>query len=214
MPADPAAIASPPLGRRERNKQRVKERIYTAAISLFTEKGVDRTTIEDIAERADVARGTFVNHFKHKEELITTWSKQRQARFEAKLGKRQDDGIDVACSLRSCIAALAEVNEEDRQVNGIMLIAWVRAGLPVSESPHTADLFADVIRSGIESGQIAPDVNAMQVGHLLRDAYLGVLFRWCRDGIPEDVKASLTAELNRILDIVLLGILESAQREG
>src|SRR5450756_985347 len=111
--------------------RRMKEHIYTTALSLFIEKGFEKTTIEEIAERADVARGTFVNHFQHKDELITTWSKQRQTRLEEKLQKSRREDDDVPTALRRCIAALAEINEEDRELNGVMLTAWVRAG-PVS----------------------------------------------------------------------------------
>ncbi|MYV89340.1 TetR family transcriptional regulator, partial [Streptomyces sp. SID1034] len=47
----------------------MRGRIFSAALSLFAEKGFEQTTIDDITERADVARGTFFNHFQHKEEL-------------------------------------------------------------------------------------------------------------------------------------------------
>ncbi|WP_032761476.1 helix-turn-helix domain-containing protein, partial [Streptomyces alboviridis] len=76
---DSCATEPPPqVSRRERNKRRVRERLYSAAIELIVEKGYDHTSIEEIAERADVARGTFFNYFQRKEDIITEWGERRR----------------------------------------------------------------------------------------------------------------------------------------
>ncbi|PZT71157.1 hypothetical protein DN402_02720 [Streptomyces sp. SW4] len=72
-----------PLGRRERNKIKIKERLYAAALELFAERGYEQTSVDEIAERADVARGTFFNHFQRKEDLISTWGERRRERLVA-----------------------------------------------------------------------------------------------------------------------------------
>lgn len=48
----------------------VRERLVDAAFALFGERGFDRTTVEDIAERAGVGRTTFFRHFGSKEHVI------------------------------------------------------------------------------------------------------------------------------------------------
>ena len=55
-----------PLGRRERKKLETRQRISTAAFALFVERGYEATTVEAIAERADVAKGTVFNYFPQK----------------------------------------------------------------------------------------------------------------------------------------------------
>jgi AcrR family transcriptional regulator len=57
------------LGRRERKRQAVHQNLLDAASRLFAERGVARTTVDDIAEAADVARQTVFNHFPYKEAL-------------------------------------------------------------------------------------------------------------------------------------------------
>lgn len=56
--------------RRQRKKEQTKENIYKAALELFLAKGYDQTTIEDITEKADVAKGTFFNHFPSKDAIL------------------------------------------------------------------------------------------------------------------------------------------------
>ncbi|MGW2919483.1 TetR/AcrR family transcriptional regulator [Streptomyces angustmyceticus] len=195
--------------RRERNKQRMRARIFSAALSLFAEKGFEQTKVDDITERADVARGTFFNHFQHKEELVTAWSSQRQSRFEEKLRRETRTDDDLSVALGRCMTALVEVNEEEREpgLNRVMLTSWVRAGLPITEPPRTAEVFADVIRTWVADGKIRSGVDPMQVGHLLRDAYLGALFRWCRGDLMGE---GLATELQRILDFLLPSIVSDS----
>ena len=48
---------------------RKKNKLLSAAFSLFIEKGVKNTTIQDIVDRAGVAKGTFYLYFKDKDDL-------------------------------------------------------------------------------------------------------------------------------------------------
>ena len=51
------------LRRRAETATATRDRIIDAAVALYRERGVAGTTIQAIAEQADVARGTVVNHF-------------------------------------------------------------------------------------------------------------------------------------------------------
>jgi AcrR family transcriptional regulator len=51
------------LGRRAKTSADTRERIIEAAAAVYREHGVPGATIQAIAERADVARGTVLNHF-------------------------------------------------------------------------------------------------------------------------------------------------------
>ena len=58
------------LGRRERKKLRTRALIQKEALRLFLEKGFEATTIEEIAEAADIATSTFFNYFPTKEDVV------------------------------------------------------------------------------------------------------------------------------------------------
>lgn len=56
-------------GRLQEQKESKKQNLLAAANELFLEKGVSKTSIDDIVKRAQVAKGTFYLYFKDKTEL-------------------------------------------------------------------------------------------------------------------------------------------------
>ncbi|MGB0437840.1 MAG: TetR family transcriptional regulator, partial [Mycobacterium sp.] len=67
-----ASLETQPAGstRRERRRLEVSGRVLDAAESLFVAKGFDETSVAEICEAADVAYGTFFNHFPAKSDLL------------------------------------------------------------------------------------------------------------------------------------------------
>ncbi|MEV0175175.1 TetR family transcriptional regulator [Streptomyces sp. NPDC050803] len=62
----------PRLGLRERKKIKTRTAIRTATYSLIKEQGYDATTIEQIAERAEVSPSTVFRYFPTKEDIVLT----------------------------------------------------------------------------------------------------------------------------------------------
>jgi AcrR family transcriptional regulator len=56
--------------RRELQAQERRSQLIDTALALFAEKGVDATTIKDIAERAGVAQGLVYHYFASKDDLF------------------------------------------------------------------------------------------------------------------------------------------------
>ena len=56
--------------RSQRRALRTHRRLMDAALAVFSEKGIDGTTIEDVTERADLGKGTFYRHFEGKERIL------------------------------------------------------------------------------------------------------------------------------------------------
>lgn len=194
-----------PVGRRERSKRRMHHRLYTSALELFAEQGYERTTIDQITERADVARGTFFNHFQRKEDLVAVWAQQRQEELRTFIEKslaHEDD--DTAVQLERCMSALADFNESERDLTAVMLAAWVKSGQPLLEEPDAGHLFARIISSGQARGDVPTDIDPVVAGNMLRDAYLGLLYRWTR---ADEGRVPLRTALRALLRIALTGIL-------
>ena len=62
--------ASPVLSLKERKQALARETIWQAAIDLFTEKGFDETTLDDIAAAAGTSRRSFFRYFESKSDLL------------------------------------------------------------------------------------------------------------------------------------------------
>jgi len=58
------------LGRRERKKQLVRDRIWEETIFLIDRTGIEGTTIDAICESVDIARKTFYNYYSSKHDLL------------------------------------------------------------------------------------------------------------------------------------------------
>src|SRR5215831_3775303 len=56
--------------RRERKKDALRVQIVSTAIELFSARGIDDVRVEDIAEAADIGKGTIYNYFKTKERGV------------------------------------------------------------------------------------------------------------------------------------------------
>jgi AcrR family transcriptional regulator len=68
--------ALPRKGRRAQNKEAIRKRIVTAALSLFQTRGFDATTTKAIARKAGIAEGTVFNYFKSKEDIALHFFEQ------------------------------------------------------------------------------------------------------------------------------------------
>ncbi|MFE6051542.1 TetR family transcriptional regulator [Kitasatospora sp. NPDC056446] len=73
-------VAEP--GMRDRKKARTRDSIRSAALDLFEEQGFERTTVNEICHRADIAHRTFFRYYPAKEALLFGWD-FGQAIFDA-----------------------------------------------------------------------------------------------------------------------------------
>lgn len=72
MSTDQVAAADPaPPGRIERKRGKRIQEILATAAALFGERGYDAVSLEDVAERLDVTKGSLYYYFASKDELVT-----------------------------------------------------------------------------------------------------------------------------------------------
>ena len=57
------------MGKADQNKKAKFERLLNTSFELFTSKGLNKTSISDIVEKAGVAKGTFYLYFKDKYDI-------------------------------------------------------------------------------------------------------------------------------------------------
>jgi AcrR family transcriptional regulator len=131
------------LSRRERKKQHTRQALRTHALRLFTERGFEATTIQDITEAADVAPRTFFLHFASKEDLLLGDLAAGIAVFEELLAARPK-GEDAYSAVRA--AAVGALPTEESEIEELLLQARL-----MQEAPH---LMGRVVERHAEYEQI------------------------------------------------------------
>jgi AcrR family transcriptional regulator len=101
MTSQPADYRSLPL--RERKKLRARRALADAALRLFTEKGFDATTLEEVADEAEVSKSTFFRAFPAKEAAAIEAEAEVWSAYLAALADRPLSG-DVLGELHQTLA--------------------------------------------------------------------------------------------------------------
>ena len=99
-------------GLRERKKAATRKAIHAGAIRLFGEQGFAGTTIDQIAEAADVSRATVFHYFPTKESIVFGDAPQAIAALAALL----EDAPEVVPAVREWLRGLTGWIEPDLQL--------------------------------------------------------------------------------------------------
>ncbi|MFE6741449.1 TetR/AcrR family transcriptional regulator [Streptomyces tubercidicus] len=84
---------------REESRQQTRSRLLAAAAELFTERGVNGTSVEQIAERAGYTRGAFYGNFEDKNALVAELLQHRTRRELTEVGALTRDATSPADAL-------------------------------------------------------------------------------------------------------------------
>ena len=166
-------------GRRDRKKQQTRAALVAAALRLVDERGLDRVTVEDISEAADVSPRTFFNYFATKDEAITgDQFVDDTGVLERFLGA--GPGVPVVAALEQAIQpALAKI-QADREIWCLrMRVMTENPSLVTSLLARSAQAERDLVtavarRTGVPAAGAYPVVAASVIGATIRAA----MTRW------------------------------------
>lgn len=188
-------------------REATRQKLYEAAVTLIAEQGFSATTVDEIAERAGVAKGTVYYNFASKSVL-----------FEELL--RHGVGL-LTSSLRD--AAEQTAREGGSRVDA--LDAMVRAGLvfvdryPAFTQLYVAELWRtnrawqstltavrqqavavveDVLREGMENGEFSDEIDVRLAAAALVGMVLVAALDW-KSFQPERSLGDVHAALSRLL---------------
>jgi AcrR family transcriptional regulator len=157
--ASAATAARPGPGLRERKKARTRAAIREHALRLFREKGYDDTTVEQIAEAAEVSPSTFFRYFPTKEDVVL---QDDMDLLWLEAVRQQPPELSPVAALRAGVsAAFARMGEDDwaqlRQVSELaMEVPAIRARM-LAELARTTQMLAEAVaeRSGRDPADFA-----------------------------------------------------------
>lgn len=135
------------LNRWQKRKARTREQLKDCTLELLLEKSYADLTVQDITDRADLARGTFYVHFKDKEDI--TWSLLRESIDELTdevMLKYQDEPY-----LRRKYLTWKRVFEYARQHQNMLRVMLGDRGHPAF-TQRIQDYLSVYIQQGIDAG--------------------------------------------------------------
>jgi AcrR family transcriptional regulator len=107
---EPRAARARKPGLRELKKKRTRETILNASLELFAERGYAHTTLEDIAEAAEVSTGTLFAYFPNKEDILFPEERPFYEQLKQRLDQRPP-GTSTFDVLRELLATLEPPDE-------------------------------------------------------------------------------------------------------
>jgi AcrR family transcriptional regulator len=110
-------LGEAPAGLRERKKQRTRAMLIDAAMDLCIRQGYEQTTVDQIAEAADVSSRTFSRYFATKDAVFLTLIEDYVDQVAVELGNVPADAGPLEALRLAHVATLTGV--ADRRVGGL-----------------------------------------------------------------------------------------------
>ncbi|MFQ5604307.1 MAG: TetR/AcrR family transcriptional regulator [bacterium] len=108
------------VSRKERERLARRQEILDAARKVFSERGFEKATLDEIAEAAEYGKGTIYNYFKNKEELFCCIMERGIERFQKFVECAIQNKKTPREKLETYIDAAFEFFEKYRQIFSIM----------------------------------------------------------------------------------------------
>jgi AcrR family transcriptional regulator len=185
---------------RSRRREDTRQRLYEAAVELVAEQGFSATTVDDIAERAGVAKGTVYYNFPSKtalfEDLLRHGVGLLTADFRAAVADRSPTEA-VAALVHAELAYI----QRYRSFAQLLLSEMWRTNRDWQQTltllrEEAVGVIADVVQAGVDSGDFAPDLDVRLASSALFGVGLVVALDWLvfqPDREIDDVERSLLA---------------------
>ena len=199
------------LSRRERKKEETRVRIFEAACKLFRDKGFEATTIDEIAEKADVAKGTFFNYFPRKESVLGFLSEMWIQEAELKSDEILAGRGSALAKIRDMFVEFAGFYEEDPRLAQHLVLDTHRRFHDDCDDicRRWNDLGVKVMQHLQAGGEVRRDVTPERGHEIMGAVYHDTVMRWA---IAEHKPFALKEELRIRLNIAIEGL--AAREKG
>lgn len=191
--------------RKARWEQVMRDAIVQGVVQVLLHDGVDKLTMDRVAQRAGVAKGTLYSYFQDKKDLI---EQALAAAFEP-LSTRLEDIAAEEAPARDKLEAMIRTHltyfEEHRETLRVLLLerqrAWKRSR-PRGERWHAyAERVAEVLEAGVREGAFRP-VPSRKVAGMLVDACISLI----TDRLFSEGPGALDDDIRLVAEVFLGGI--------
>ena len=134
----------------DRRRVRTRAALLRAGHALFAGRSVDGVSIDDIVACAEVAKGSFYNHFPDKDALAREVAAEVRGAVEARVAALNADVGDPAEQAARAVCFFARQAAEHPEPAGVMLRLFPGAGVP--DAPMDRGVRA-AVQAGLAAGR-------------------------------------------------------------
>jgi AcrR family transcriptional regulator len=198
------------LGSRALKKAATREALIDAAARLFAERGVEQTTMDDIARAAGTSRTSVFNYFGYKEMIIC----EIGARYVAEIAGQAERALGRQTSPRKQLQAMVDTLADIAERDPVIISAVARELMhqdPERRRQAAATMgYGPIVEATLDAlataGLLREPSRRDSYARVMVDMVAGILIRAGGD-FP---LRSLRAELHRSVDVMLEGVLVSS----
>jgi AcrR family transcriptional regulator len=165
------------LTRRDRRKLETRQALLDATHSLLASRNLDALSVDEIAMRADVAKGTFYNYFADKDALVRELAARVRVRMEDEIARAHAGIEDPATRMARALCCVLRFGLREPSQAAAMMRLF----------PHATDPSAP-LNAGVR-GDIAAGLNSRGIVVPSEDAAIAAIV-----GV-------IMAGLNRVMDL-------------
>ena len=201
--------------RKERERERRRQQIIVAAKRVFSDKGFNKATMEDIAQEAELSPGTLYHYFKNKEELYASLSLRILQYLKIRMEHVNAENLDPEKKLEALMEAMYDVYEFDPLIIINMFHLQSSETLKnlspqlLSEikalSQKSIGSIARIFSAGSEKG-VFIDKHANALADIFWSLFTGVVLWEASKKIINEDKDYLRKNLETAFEIFALGI--------
>ncbi|MBO1263968.1 TetR/AcrR family transcriptional regulator [Proteiniclasticum sp. SCR006] len=186
---------------RQKKALETKDKIYDAAMAKFSEKGLERTSIQEICREAKVSIGSFYNHFASKEEIIYEIFRRADLNFE------QFKDVDVEeRGIRNLILDYMDYYVSFVQTNDIR---FTKSFYSTSNHYFVQEKrpMQEVLKSILKEQNLKLNAYYVEDADMLVDRLFmvsrGVIFHWCLKDGDFDLNEMNRKQMEMVLEVSL-----------
>jgi len=201
----PAAPAGMPARMRRPRREDVRRRLLSAALALFSERGYDRTSLEQVAAAAGFSKGAVYSNFASKDELFLALMDSQVRRRIEQVRTALEAPHDQAQTLQLAGGRLTRALSEDRDWQLLFLDYVQRAARDPEAGARLAGhrrqirhVVADAIRDLGAVGDdedTSLDLDALAVTVLALSNGLAIERVTDHDAVPDDLLGRILSRL-------------------
>ena len=170
-------------GIRETKKEQTRQAIMQAAIKLFSEKGFEKTSIEELARAAGIGKGTIYSYFQTKTDILHAFCEDELVCLHQELTDNADKEIPILQQMVAIYMSEFRLITENREFGRLFMqqTAFPRdvdLEMHLENETNYFKLLFPLLEKAQERGELRKDIELLYITGHFYGLYLLLVSAW------------------------------------